>query len=158
MSSKHRMQGPAGATGFSADKVGVMGFSAGGHTAASTASTIGAFKPPFDPLLSGHHGRTPERAPAVVRQPAGNGPHGRTVGILLAQNRVTEATPPTLLSIRTTIQAYPRSTAPLLRSAQAPRREGFVHIYRRVERLGLPRTSTRSLKKPPCWVAQEVNR
>lgn len=40
----------AGATGFSADKVGVMGFSAGGHLAA-TASTIGTFKPAFSILF-----------------------------------------------------------------------------------------------------------
>ena len=40
----------AGTTGLTADKVGIMGFSAGGHLAA-TASTLGAFKPAFAILV-----------------------------------------------------------------------------------------------------------
>ena len=87
----------AGATGFSADKVGVMGFSAGGHLAA-TASTIGAFKPAFSILFY----------PVITAEP-GKG-HQLSFDSLLGtdrtaeqseyyslQNRVTEATPPTLL-------------------------------------------------------------
>ena len=67
----------AGATGFSADKVGVMGFSAGGHLAA-TASTIGAFKPAFSILFY----------PVITAEQS---------EYYSLQNRVTEATPPTLL-------------------------------------------------------------
>ena len=87
----------AGATGFTADKVGIMGFSAGGHLAA-TASTLGAFKPAFAILVY----------PVITAEP-GKG-HQFSFDNLLGedrtaeqseyyslQNRVTEATPPTLL-------------------------------------------------------------
>lgn len=40
----------AGATGYTADKVGIVGSSAGGHLAAM-ASTIGSFKPAFSVLF-----------------------------------------------------------------------------------------------------------
>lgn len=100
MSSKHcaswRASRP-GATGFTADKVGIMGFSAGGHLAA-TASTLGAFKPAFAILVY----------PVITAEP-GKG-HQFSFDNLLGedrtaeqseyyslQNRVTEATPPTLL-------------------------------------------------------------
>ena len=87
----------AGTTGFTADKVGIMGFSAGGHLAA-TASTLGAFKPAFAILVY----------PVITAEP-GKG-HQFSFDNLLGkdrtaeqseyyslQNRVTEATPPTLL-------------------------------------------------------------
>ena len=87
----------AGATGFTADKVGIMGFSAGGHLAA-TASTLGKFKPAFAILVY----------PVITAEP-GKG-HQFSFDNLLGtertaeqseyyslQNRVTKATPPTLL-------------------------------------------------------------
>lgn len=87
----------AGATGFSADKVGIMGFSAGGHLAA-TASTLGAFKPAFAILVY----------PVITAEPGighqfsfdnllGKERTAEQSAYYSLQNRVTEATPPTLL-------------------------------------------------------------
>ena len=87
----------AGATGFTADKVGIVGSSAGGHLAAS-ASTLARTKPAFSILFY----------PVITAEP-GKG-HQLSFDSLLGtdrtaeqseyyslQNRVTEATPPTLL-------------------------------------------------------------
>ena len=83
--------------GVDPSRVGIMGFSAGGHLAA-TASTLGAFKPAFAILVY----------PVITAEP-GKG-HQFSFDNLLGedrtaeqseyyslQNRVTEATPPTLL-------------------------------------------------------------
>lgn len=130
----------AGATGFSADKVGVMGFSAGGHLAA-TASTIGAFKPAFSilfyPVITAEPGKGHQLS---FDSPAGNGPHGRTVGILLAPKPRDggHAPDPAAPFGRRHGRTRGQQRA-LLRSAQSPRREGFdAHLPDGRARLGLP--------------------
>ena len=69
----------AGATGFTADKVGIAGFSAGGHLAAY-ASTMGDFRPAFSilfyPVITGEEGRC----------------HRGSFDQLLGQGRTTEQT------------------------------------------------------------------
>ena len=87
----------AGATGYTADKVGIVGSSAGGHLAAM-ASTIGSFKPAFSVLFY-----------PVITAVQGKRHQGSFINLLSEQrtpeqdatysleNRVTEATPPTLL-------------------------------------------------------------
>ena len=87
----------AGATGFTAGKVGIVGSSAGGHLAAS-ASTLAETKPAFSILLY-----------PVITAEKGKGHQGSFNALLggsrnaesdtwySLQNRVTAQTPPTLL-------------------------------------------------------------
>lgn len=87
----------AGATGFTANQVGIVGSSAGGHLAAAV-STLAAHKPAFAilfyPVITGEAGKCHK------------GSFDNLLGIdrtvedteyYSLQNRVTEATPPTLL-------------------------------------------------------------
>lgn len=76
----------AGATGFTADKVGIVGSSAGGHLAAS-ASTLARTKPAFSilfyPVITAEKGKahqgsfTPCWATSAVRRPT-HGTRSRT--------------------------------------------------------------------------------
>ena len=119
----------AGATGYTADKVGIVGSSAGGHLAAM-ASTIGSFKPAFSVLFypvitaapgEAHEGsfdnllgeRTPERDAAYS-----------------LERCVTPATPPTLLLLSDDDRSVPPTNA--TRYYEALKRHGIpasLHIY-----------------------------
>lgn len=87
----------AGATGFTADRVGIVGSSAGGHLAASV-STLGQTKPAFTilfyPVITGERGKAHEGSfDALLGK---NRTEAQTAAYWL-ENRVTDATPPTLL-------------------------------------------------------------
>ena len=85
-----------GAEGFTCRKVGIMGFSAGGHLAAM-ASTMGAVRPDFSVLFY----------PVITAHPGHQGSFDNLVGKerrsaetdvrYSLENRVTEQTPPALL-------------------------------------------------------------
>ena len=87
----------AGATGYTADKVGIVGSSAGGHLAAM-ASTIGSFKPAFSVLFY-----------PVITAVQGKRHQGSFINLLSEQrtpeqdaaysleSRVTADTPPAIL-------------------------------------------------------------
>lgn len=87
----------AGATGFTADRVGIVGSSAGGHLAAMT-STMAATKPAFSilfyPVITGEAGRCHKGS--FDRLLGENRSEEQTAYYSL-QNRVTAATPPALL-------------------------------------------------------------
>lgn len=120
----------AGATGFTADKVGIMGFSAGGHLAA-TASNLASQKPAFAVLFY----------PVITAEP-GKG-HQDSFNNLLGrerseersdwysmQNRVNEATPPTLLFHSDDDDGVPSVNSTLYYNAlKAHGVEASLHIY-----------------------------
>lgn len=87
----------AGATGFSADRVGVVGFSAGGHLAAS-ASTLATTKPAFAilfyPVITGEKGKCHEGS---FDNLLGKSRTPEQTEHYSLENRVTANTPPTLL-------------------------------------------------------------
>lgn len=120
----------AGATGFTADKVGVVGFSAGGHLAAM-ASTLAACKPGFAILFY-----------PVITSETGQGHQGsfdnllgkeRTAeqsAVYSLENRVTATTPPTLLLLSDNDTAVPPISS--TRYYNALKTNGIVasmHIY-----------------------------
>lgn len=87
----------AGATGFTADRVGIVGCSAGGHLAAMT-STMAATRPAFAilfyPVITGERGKCHKGSFDRLLGP------GRTDSLTAyysLQHRVTPQTPPTLL-------------------------------------------------------------
>lgn len=87
----------AGATGFTQDRVGIVGSSAGGHLAA-TASTVGKQKPAFAilfyPVISADEDLAHKGSFDNLLGPA----RTQEENILYSlENRVTTATPPTLL-------------------------------------------------------------
>lgn len=87
----------AGATGFTADKVGIVGFSAGGHLAAMT-STMAKTKPAFSilfyPVITGEAGKCHRGS---FDNLLGTDRTDEQTAYYSLQNRVTEATPPALL-------------------------------------------------------------
>ncbi len=86
-----------GATGYTADKVGIVGSSAGGHLAAM-ASTIPAFKPAFAilfyPVITAEMGQGHQGS---FESLLGDKRSAETDAFYSLQNRVTDQTPPTLL-------------------------------------------------------------
>lgn len=87
----------AGATGFTPEKVGVVGFSAGGHLAAmvsTMATTKPAFAILFYPVITAEQGKAHEGSFDAL---LGEGRNAGTDACYSLQNRVTAETPPTLL-------------------------------------------------------------
>ena len=87
----------AGATGYTADKVGIVGSSAGGHLAAM-ASTIGSFKPAFSvlfyPVITAEKGKA----------------HQGSFNALLG-DKLTERQ---MLTLATAIEGHPDNVAPAM--------------------------------------------
>ncbi|MDY4091580.1 alpha/beta hydrolase, partial [Alistipes finegoldii] len=87
----------AGATGFTADKVGIVGSSAGGHLAAS-ASTLARTKPAFSilfyPVITAEKGKAHQGSFNAL---LGDKRNAETDTWYSLQNRVSSETPPTLL-------------------------------------------------------------
>ena len=120
----------AGATGYTADKVGIVGFSAGGHLAAITSTTSPhkpAFSVLFHPVITGEQGlghqgsynsllgeqRTPENE-------ANYTPH----------LRVTADTPPAILFLSDDDTIVPPISSTLYYNAlKANNRPASMHIY-----------------------------
>lgn len=85
-----------GAEGFTCRKVGILGFSAGGHLAAM-ASTMGAVRPDFSvlfyPVITAHPGHQGSFDNLVGKERRS----AETDARYSLENRVTEQTPPALL-------------------------------------------------------------
>lgn len=120
----------AGATGFPLDKVGIVGFSAGGHLAAA-ASTIAATKPAFAILFyavidsnKGHQGS--------FRQLLGENRTPEQLEYYSLQNRVTPQTPPTMLLLTDDDTVVPPVNSTLYYQAlKANGVKASMHIYPR---------------------------
>ena len=98
----------AGATGFTADKVGIVGSSAGGHLAAS-ASTLARTKPAFSILFY----------PVITAE------KGKAL-----QNRVSSETPPTLLLLSDDDRVVPPVNSTLYYNALKDNGvKASMHIY-----------------------------
>ena len=119
----------AGATGFTADKVGIMGFSAGGHLAAY-ASTMGSTKPAFSILfypvitsLPGHQGSFNNLIGRENRTPESDARYS-------LENQVTEQTPPALLLLSDDDTAVPPiSSTRYYNALKEHGIEASMHIY-----------------------------
>ena len=121
----------AGATGYTADKVGIVGSSAGGHLAAM-ASTIGSFKPAFSVLFY-----------PVITAVQGKRHQGSFINLLSEQrtpeqdaaysleSRVTADTPPAILLLSDDDKTVPPRAATAGASAT--------------------RSATRPSGRTPCW-------
>lgn len=120
----------AGATGFTADRVGIVGCSAGGHLAAMT-STMAATKPAFAilfyPVITGEQGKChkgsfdrllgTERTDSLTRHYS-------------LQNRVTKQTPPTLLLLSDDDRSVPPANSTAYYDAlKAHGVAASMHIY-----------------------------
>lgn len=120
----------AGATGYTADRVGIIGFSAGGHLAA-TLSTLGDPKPAFAvlfyPVITAEKGKGHQFSFDNLLG-AGRSPEQSAYYSL--QNRVTAETPPTLLFLSDDDEAVPPVNSTLyydaLKEAGVP---ASLHIY-----------------------------
>lgn len=120
----------AGATGYTADKVGIVGASAGGHLAAAV-STMGATKPAFSILFypvitaavnQGHQGSFDNLLGAER--------NAETDAYYSLQNRVTASTPPTLLLLSDDDRTVPPVNSTLYYDAlKAHGVEASMHIY-----------------------------
>lgn len=144
-----------GAEGFTCPKVGIAGFSAGGHLAAM-ASTIGQRPAGFlDPLLSGHLGRTGQTPPGNVYQPAEHGAHPRAGRDLLAgKPRDRSHAPDAAAALGRRQERAAGQQHVLLHGAERARHRGFdAHLSQRRPRLGHPanRSVTRRPGRTPCW-------
>ena len=119
-----------GAEGYTCPKVGIMGFSAGGHLAAY-ASTLGSPKPDFAILFY----------PVITAEP-GKGHQGSFNNLLgkrrnadndyyfSLDTRVTEATPPTLLLLSDDDTAVPPiNSTRYYRALKERGIEASIHIY-----------------------------
>ena len=120
----------AGATGYTADKVGIVGSSAGGHLAAM-ASTIGSFKPAFSVLFY-----------PVITAVQGKRHQGSFINLLSEQrtpeqdaaysleSRVTGDTPPAILLLSDDDKTVPPVNSTLYYNAlKAHGIEASMHIY-----------------------------
>ena len=101
----------AGATGYTADEVGIMGFSAGGHLAAM-ASTMAATKPAFSvlfyPVIADEDGRRHQGTFCNLTS------RDRSAEIMerySLQNRVTEQTPPAILLLSDDDRSVPSANS-----------------------------------------------
>lgn len=120
----------AGATGFTADKVGIVGSSAGGHLAAS-ASTLAETKPAFAilfyPVITAEKGKTNEPSFNAL---LGDRRNAETDARYSLQNRVTAQTPPTLLLLSDDDKVVPPISS--IRYYNALKENGVkasMHIY-----------------------------
>lgn len=122
----------AGATGIPIDRVGIMGFSAGGHLAAM-ASTIGQTRPAFAilfyPVITAERGKGHQGSFDAL---LGAGRDERSDAAYSLHTRVTEQTPPTLLLLADDDTAVPPVNSLLY--YQALKDHGVpasMHIYPR---------------------------
>lgn len=118
-----------GAGGFVCPKVGIMGFSAGGHLAAY-ASTMGAVRPDFSILfypvitsLPGHQGSFNNLIGKENRTPESNTRYS-------LENQVTEQTPPALLLLSDDDTSVPPiSSTRYYNALKEHGIEASMHIY-----------------------------
>ena len=120
----------AGATGYTADKVGIVGSSAGGHLAAM-ASTIGSFKPAFSvlfyPVITAEEGRCHRGSFDNLLGAARSRTDSEAYSL---QRRVTPATPPTLLLLSDDDRTVPPVNATeYYRSLKEHGIDASMHIY-----------------------------
>lgn len=120
----------AGATGFTADKVGIAGFSAGGHLAAY-ASTLGKTKPAFSilfyPVITAEPGKGHQGSFNAL---SGDRRNAKTDAYYSLQNRVTAQTPPTLLLLSDDDRAVPPVNSTLYYNALKDNGvKASMHIY-----------------------------
>ena len=112
--------------GVDPSRVGVMGFSAGGHLAASAATMLPeevrpAFAVLVYPVITAEPGKCHK---GIVRQPAGHRPHGRRRGAMVAAKpRDRLDTAHAAAARRRRPHRAARQQHALLRSAQTQRRE-----------------------------------
>ena len=144
----------AGATGYTADKVGIVGSSAGGHLAAM-ASTIGSFKPAFSVLFY-----------PVITAVQGKRHQGSFINLLSEQrtpeqdaaysleSRVTADTPPAILLLSDDDKTVPPVNSTLYYNAlKAHGIEASMHIYPSGGHgwASATRSATRPSGRTPCW-------
>ena len=120
----------AGATGFTADKVGIVGSSAGGHLAAS-ASTLARTKPAFSilfyPVITAEEGRCHRGSFDNLLGAARSRTDSEAYSL---QRRVTPATPPTLLLLSDDDRTVPPVNATeYYRSLKEHGIDASMHIY-----------------------------
>ncbi len=120
----------AGATGYTADKVGIVGSSAGGHLAADGLDDRQFQTGLLGPLLPGHHGRAGRTPPGIVHQSAERAAHPRAGRSLLAgepRDGRHPARHPAALGRRQDRSA--RQQHALLQRPEAHGIEASMHIY-----------------------------
>lgn len=120
----------AGATGFTSNRVGIVGSSAGGHLAAS-ASTLATPKPAFAilfyPVITAERGKGHQGSFDAL---LGDARNADTDARYSLQNRVTAQTPPTLLLLSDNDKTVPPVNSILY--YEALKRHGVkasMHIY-----------------------------
>ncbi|WP_295991439.1 alpha/beta hydrolase [uncultured Alistipes sp.] len=125
------MQGlEAGATGFTPDRVGIVGFSAGGHLAA-TVSTLGRTRPAFAVLfypVIATDGAATHRG--SIDRLLGPDPAPGLLARYSPDRQVDDATPPTLLLLSDDDRGVPPANS--LRYYEALKARGIpasMHIY-----------------------------
>lgn len=120
----------AGATGFTADKVGIAGFSAGGHLAAM-AATMAATKPAFAllfyPVITATEGLAHEGS---FDRLLGTSRDAESAARYSLEHRVTPATPPTLLLLSDDDRTVPPANSTLYYNAlKSNGVDASMHIY-----------------------------
>ncbi len=120
----------AGAEGFTSDRVGIVGSSAGGHLAAMV-STMGAVRPAFSilfyPVITGEAGRCHKGSFDSLL--GADRTEEQTARFSL-QNRVTEATPPALLLLSDNDRTVPPiSSISYYNALKAHGIAASMHIY-----------------------------
>ena len=120
----------AGAEGFTSDRVGIAGCSAGGHLAAMT-STMGAVRPAFSilfyPVITGEAGRCHKGSFDSL---LGTDRTEEQTAYFSLQNRVTETTPPALLLLSDNDRTVPPiSSISYYNALKAHGIAASMHIY-----------------------------
>lgn len=120
----------AGATGFTADKVGIVGSSAGGHLAAS-ASTLATTRPAFAilfyPVITAEKGKGHQGSFNAL---LGDRRNAETDAWYSLQNRVTAQAPPTLLLLSDDDRTVPAINSTLYYNALKNNGiKASIHIY-----------------------------
>lgn len=120
----------AGATGFTSDRVGIVGSSAGGHLAAMT-STMGAVRPAFSilfyPVITGEAGQCHKGSFDSL---LGTDRTEEQTAYFSLQNRVTESTPPALLLLSDNDRTVPPiSSISYYNALKAHGIKASMHIY-----------------------------
>lgn len=120
----------AGATGFTADKVGIAGFSAGGHLAAY-ASTMGDFRPAFSilfyPVITGEEGRCHRGS---FDQLLGQGRTTEQTAFYSLERQVDSLTPPAILLLSDDDRVVPPvSSTRYYDALKEQGRRASMHIY-----------------------------
>ena len=120
----------AGATGFTPDRVGIVGSSAGGHLAASV-STLAATKPAFAilfyPVITGEEGKCHKGS---FDNLLGTDRTAQQTACHSLENRVTQTTPPTLLLLSDDDTVVPPvSSTRYYDALKAHGVEASMHIY-----------------------------